>query len=396
MTEKTLKNIPRGIWALGFVSMLMDTSSELIHSLLPIFMVSVLGASVTAVGIIEGIAEATALIVKIFSGSLSDYLGKRKILTVAGYGLAALTKPLFPLANNIATVVAARFIDRVGKGIRGAPRDALIGDLAPPAIRGACFGLRQTLDTLGALLGPVLAIVLMLLFAGNIHAVLWVAVIPAMLAVAVLVFGVKEPENTKPSPAEKKTINLEEVGKMAPAFWQVVIIAALFSLARFSEAFLVLKAQDSGLNAAFVPAVMVVMNLTYVFSAYPAGKLSDHCDRKTVLGTGIALLVAADAVLAFSDGWPVMMGGVALWGLHMGLTQGLLSAMVTDTAPAHLRGTAYGIFNLACGLSLLAGSILAGVLWDHFGAGATFAAGAAIAALVLTLLVFIIKHKKAA
>ena len=339
MSEKTLKNIPRSIWALGIVSLFMDTSSEMIHSLLPVFMVVSLGASVTAVGVVEGIAEATAMIVRIFSGTLSDYLGRRKFLTLIGYGLAAFTKPLFPMADSIGMVMFARFSDRVGKGIRGAPRDALIGDLAPPAIRGACFGLRQSLDTIGAFSGPALAIFLMLLFAGNIQAVMWVAVIPAFLSIAILLVAVKEPKRQS-TEIQKTPIRLNDIRHMGAAYWQLVFIAALFTLARFSEAFLVLKAQDAGLPLVFIPMVMVVMNITYTLSAYPAGKMSDKRDRKVVLLAGVALLMAADIVLAMTENWWMLAAGVSLWGLHMGFTQGLLAAMVTDTAPARLRGTA--------------------------------------------------------
>lgn len=391
MNEKTLKTIPRSIWALGFVSLLMDTSSELIHSLLPLFMVTTLGTSVTAVGIVEGIAEATALIVKIFSGTLSDYLGKRKLLTIIGYGLAAITKPLFPLANSLTTVLAARFIDRIGKGIRGAPRDALIGDLAPPEIRGACFGLRQSLDTIGAFSGPALAVLLMIVLSGNIHAVLWIATIPAFLSIAVLIFGVKEPKKQKTA-TSRPPLHLKDVRQMSTAYWSLVIISALFSLARFSEAFLVLKAQDIGLSMTFAPLIMVVMNIAYALSAYPAGKISDKYDRKAVLLAGIGLLAAADLILAISTNLWTLSAGVILWGLHMGFTQGSMAAMVTDTAQSHLRGTAYGIFNLASGLSLLVSSILAGILWDTFTPSATFLAGAVLAGIVFMCLSYVIKN----
>ena len=371
--------IPAGVWMLGFVSLLMDISSEMIHSLLPLFMVTSLGASAWVVGLIEGLAEATALIVKVFSGVLSDYLGKRKGLAVFGYALGALSKPLFALAPSIGVVLAARLLDRVGKGIRGAPRDAMVADLAPPHLRGAAFGLRQSLDTVGAFLGPLLAVGLMLLWADDFRAVFWVALIPGLLAVALLVFGVREPERQtggqRINPIRRD--NLRRLG--APYGW-VVGIGAVFTLARFSEAFLVLRAQQGGIAVALVPLVMVAMNVVYAVSAYPFGRLADRMSHKGLLALGLVVLIAADLVLASGDHWSVVLPGVALWGVHMGMTQGLLAAMVADTAPADLRGTAYGFFNLVSGLALLLASALAGLLWDQLGAPAPVQAGAGCSA----------------
>ncbi len=322
----------------------MDVSSEMIHSLLPLFMVGTLGASAFAVGIIEGLAESTALIVKVFSGALSDYLGKRKGLALFGYALGALTKPLFAVAPTIGIVLTARLLDRMGKGIRGAPRDALVADIAPPELRGAAFGLRQSLDTVGAFLGPLLAVGLMLLWADDFRAVFWVAVIPGLLAVALLLFGVREPEYHA---AEKRSnpISRENLRRLSGAYWWVVGVGALFTLARFSEAFLVLRAQQGGIPVALVPLVMVAMNLVYAASAYPFGRLSDRMNRKSLLALGLAVLIAADLVLAADNHWTMVLAGVALWGVHMGMTQGLLATMIADTAPADLRGTAYGFFN---------------------------------------------------
>ncbi len=386
------KVIPSSIWALGFVSFFADISSEWIHSLLPVFLVSTLGASVTAVGIVEGIAEATALITKIFSGVISDYLKKRKLLALIGYGLSACTKPLFPLSNSIGMVLAARFTDRIGKGLRGAPRDALIGDIAPTEIRGASFGLRQSLDTAGAVIGPLLAVLLMLVLADNIRTVLWIAVVPAFIAVAILAKGVKEPEH-RYLKAENKSINLSGIRHAGKDYWQLVAVAGVLTLARFSEAFLVLKAQATGLQIAFVPMVMVVMSLTYAFSAYPAGKLSDRLNRYSVLIIGIIFLVAADVFLGLADNLWMLSIGVALWGLHMGFTQGLLAAMVTDTAPEELRGTAYGAYNVVCGVSMLIASVLAGLIWDRFGSSVMFFTGAAFTVIsLLGLLLFRRKH----
>lgn len=381
-SPSVLRQIPSGVWILGFVSMLMDISSEMVHSLLPMFMVTVLGTSAFTVGIIEGLAESTALIVKVFSGALSDYLGKRKGLAVFGYALGALTKPLFAIASGTGIVVTARLLDRVGKGIRGAPRDALVADITPSHVRGAAFGLRQSLDTVGAFTGPLLAVGLMLLWANDFRAVFWVAVVPGLLAVALLLFGVHEP---KRHAGERRTnpIRRENLGRLSGAYWWVVTIGAVFTLARFSEAFLVLRAQQSGVAMALVPLVMVAMNLVYAASAYPFGKLSDRMNHSTLLAAGLVVLIAADLVLASGNHWTTMLAGVGLWGIHMGMTQGLLATMVADTAPANLRGTAYGVFNLMSGLAMLIASGVAGWLWDRYGAATTFLGGAAFAGLAL-------------
>jgi MFS family permease len=383
-----LRAIPAGVWTLGFVSMLMDISSEMIHALLPIYMISVLGASTLAVGFIEGIAEATASITKIFSGALSDWLGRRKELAALGYGLAAFTKPVFPLAPSLSWLVGARFVDRIGKGIRGAPRDALVADLSPPEIRGASFGLRQSLDTIGAFAGPLLAILLMLATADNFTTVFWIAVVPGFLSFFLIAFGVQEPERAGGPKKVKFPLSAAQIARLGRSYWRIVAIAAVFTLARFSEAFLILRAQSVGLPIALVPAVMVLMNVVYAISAYPAGVLSDRMDRYTVLIAGLALLILADAVLALADGVGGVAVGVILWGLHMGLTQGLLAALVADTAPEELRGTAYGMFNLITGLALLAASLIAGELWDVIGPKGTFLAGAIFASMSVAALLW--------
>jgi MFS family permease len=377
------QGIPAGIWALGFVSMLMDISSEMIHALLPVYMVTVLGTSMLAVGIIEGIAEATASVTKVFSGALSDWLGKRKFLTVLGYGLAALTKPIFPLAPSIGWLIAARFIDRVGKGIRGAPRDALIADIAPPELRGASFGLRQSLDTIGAFIGPLLAIAAMWLMDGHFQHVFWIAVVPAFLSVAVIIFAVREPERPEGLRRVRMPLHRDELGRLGPAYWWVVVVAAVFTLARFSEAFLILRAQSLGLSLILVPLVLVIMSLAYSLSAYPAGILSDRMDRVRLLAIGLLLLVAADVLLAFATDMIALFLGVVLWGLHMGFTQGLLASLIAGTAPSELRGTAFGMFNLVTGIALLLASILAGALWDWAGPQGTFLAGGGFTLLTL-------------
>jgi MFS family permease len=366
---------------MGFGSLFMDVSSEMIHSLLPIFMVSVLGASMVTVGVIEGIAEATAAVLKVFSGTLSDYLGKRKFLMILGYGLAAFTKPIFPLATSVGWVFTGRFVDRIGKGIRGAPRDALVADITPEGSRGAAYGLRQALDSVGALLGPLLAVVFMIWLADDIRAVMWMAVVPAFIAVALLVIYVREPENGHASGQARAPLTFADARRLPLRYWLVVLLGAVFALARFSEAFLVLRAQDVGLALGYVPVVMVVMNVFYAGAAYPAGAAADRFSQRSLLLIGLALLIGADVVLAAARDALTVFGGAALWGLHMAFTQGLLSKLVADTVPAELRGTAFGIFNLVSGGALLLASVIAGALWSAIGPPATFLAGAGFAAV---------------
>lgn len=374
-----LRRLPGSIWALGLTSMFMDVSSELVHSLLPIYMSSVLGASMLTIGLVEGIAEATASITKIFSGALSDHWNRRKPLAVLGYGLSALTKPIFPLASSIAWVATARFIDRIGKGIRGAPRDALIADITPPAIRGAAYGLRQALDSVGALLGPLLAVVFMIRLGNNMKAVLWIAAVPAAIAVILLFAGVQEPGRS--GEGSRIPIRLRAMRELGHAYWMIVALGAVFTLARFSEAFLILRAQSIGVSTAYVPLVMIAMNVSYTAAAYPAGAASDSLSYKKLLLGGLAALIVSDLILATAVTAGLVLAGAAIWGLHMALTQGLLSKLVADTSPDALRGTAFGIFNLVAGISALFASLIAGALWASIGPRATFLAGAAFAAI---------------
>lgn len=381
----TLGRIPAGVWVLGGVSMLMDISSEMIHSLLPLFMATTLGTSVVIIGLIEGLAEATALMIKVFSGMFSDYIGKRKGLALLGYGMGALSKPLFALASTSGLVFGARMMDRLGKGIRGAPRDALVADVTPTEIRGAAFGLRQSLDTVGAFLGPLLAVALMLLWNDDFQAVFWIAVIPGVLAVALLFFGLHEPK-TPITHKRTNPIRRENLKRLSRAYWWVVALGFIFTLARFSEAFLVLRAQQLEIPLATIPLVMVAMNLVYSVTAYPFGKLSDRISHSRLLQLGLVVLIFADMALALSQHWSTLLLGVALWGVHMGMTQGLLATMVADTAPAELRGTAFGMFNLLSGVALLLASLGAGVLWETHGAASTFWAGAIICVLALVVI----------
>jgi MFS family permease len=385
--SKLVAALPRSIWALGFVSMFMDISSEMIHALLPVYLVTMLGTSTLTVGFIEGIAEATANITKIFSGALSDRLGKRKLLTTIGYGLAAFTKPFFPLAPTVGWVVSARFIDRIGKGIRDAPRDALIADITPPDLRGAGFGLRQSLDTVGAVVGPLAAIALMAISSNDFRFVFWMAVIPAFISLAVMVLMVREPARHEADTAPR--LRLADAKRLPGRFWAVVGVATVLALARFSEAFLILRSQNVGLPVALVPTVMVVMNVVYALAAYPAGALSDRLGRGGLLAVGVACLIVADLILALGMSVAFVMLGVVFWGLHMALTQGVLASVVADTAPADLRGTAFGVFNFAGGVAMLVASVLAGGLWDAYGPSATFLAGAGFTAVALIGLIFV-------
>jgi MFS family permease len=373
--------MPGGVWALGFVSLLMDVSSEMIHGLLPVFLTSVLGASTEMVGLIEGVGEATASISKLFSGWVSDKLGKRKALTVIGYGLGALSKPLFALAPASSLVLAARFSDRVGKGIRGAPRDAMVGDMVSRDLRGAAYGLRQALDTVGAFAGPLIAIALMATLHDNFRLVFWLALIPGLISVLVLLVAVREPPHE--AAATRVSLKFGDLRTLGAAYWIVVAIGAALTLARFSEAFLILRAQSTGLSLALAPLVLVVMNIVYSLSAYPLGALSDQIDRKLILALGFATLIVSDIVLAVASNVLGVMAGVALWGLHMGMTQGLLAALVADEAPIDLRATSFGVFNFVSGIALLLASLIAGALWETVGPYATFMAGAAFTAVGL-------------
>lgn len=378
------RRLPAGIWALGVASLCMDTSSELIHSLLPVFMATTLGASMLTIGLVQGLAEATASVTKVFSGALSDFLGRRKFLLVLGYGLAAITKPVFPLATSIGWVFAAQFVDRIGKGIRDAPRDALVADITPPELRGAAYGLRQALDSVGAFLGPLLALVLMAALANNIAAAMWFAVLPAFITVVVLIVGVREPATRSAEETHRPPPTLSDARRLPRRYWLVVLVGAVFTLARFSEAFLVLRAQDVGLPLAAVPLVMMVMNVAYAAAAYPAGAAADRVSARTLLLIGLGFLIGADLLLALAHSPLAALVGAALWGLFLAGTQGLLSKLVADTAPPDLRGSAFGIFNLVVGVALLLASVIAGGLWTRLGPSATFLTGAALASIAAT------------
>jgi len=378
------KALPKAIWVLGFVSLLMDISSEIVHGLLPVFLVTVLGASYTSVGLIEGFGEATALILKVLSGPLSDFMKNRKSLVLAGYFMGALSKPLFAIAQSSSFILSARMFDRMGKGIRGAPRDALIADITAPELRGKAYGLRQSLDTVGAFLGPLFAIGLMYLLHNNFRMIFWIALIPGALAVLLIIFGVHEPKHNT---TKKNKWRFNDIRKFSHTFWIVCVFGALLQLARFSEAFLILRTNDLGLAVGLAPLVLVTMNIVYAVIAYPAGVLSDRVDRKIIILIGFLFLILADIAVGLGTNLYWVFSGIILWGIHLGLTQGLLSALVVDSCPTEYRGTAFGIFNLFCAMALILGSPLAGYLWDKYGAATTFLTGAAVALAGIVVLV---------
>jgi MFS family permease len=374
--------LPRGIWALGLVSAFMDVSSEMIHGLLPAFLVTVIGASATSVGLIEGAGEGFALITRVFSGYLSDRLERRKGLIVSGYLLGTLTKPLFALAGGAGLVFGARLLDRFGKGLRGAPRDALIADLTPAHQWGAAYGLRQALDSVGAFVGPLLAVAIMALTADDFRAVFWLAGLPGAVAVAILVLGVREPAGRSVQPV-RAPVSAADLRRLGRAYWLVLVTGVVFSMARFSEAFLLLRAGAAGLAPGLVPLVLVIISLVYALGAYPVGRLSDRLGRRRLLAAGLAFLIIADLILAGATGVWQVAAGAALWGLHLAFTQGLFSALVADTSAAAVRGTAFGVYGLVTGVAVLLASVLAGWLWDRYGAPATFLAGALFSVLAL-------------
>lgn len=378
--------VPRTVWALGLVSLFMDLSSEIIHALLPVFLTTTLGASVAVVGLIDGIGESTASITKIFSGYISDRIGRRKPLILLGYGLGALSKPFFALAGAPAPVLAARFADRVGKGLRGAPRDALVADVTPVELRGTAYGLRQALDTVGAFLGPLAAIALMFALADNMRTIFWIAVIPACIAVLLVLFGVGEPVQRPLTERASFPLRISGLRRFGRQYWMIVALGVVFTLARFSESFLVLRANGEGLPLAWTPLVLVVMNLVYSLGAYPAGAVSDRVDPIWPMLGGLACLIGADLLLAFAPGLIATFAGIALWGAHLALTQGILAKLVADAAPEELRGSSFGLFNLATGLAMLVASVAAGALWDHFGPQSTFITGGVLAIFAAVLL----------
>ena len=389
---KLFPNIPRQVWALGWVSLFTDISSEAIISVLPLFLTTTLGASVTTVGLIEGIAEATASILKVFSGAISDYWGQRKSLAVLGYGLSTFVKPLFAIASSPSWVLLARFADRTGKGIRAAPRDALVADVTDASNRGAAYGLRQSLDTVGALLGPLLAMIVLDRSPQNFRLVFWLAVIPGMIAVMFLVFGVTEPRQQQ-NQQRVNPLNRSALSSLGSNYWWLLLAVLIFNLGNSSDAFLLLKAQQVGIPAAFIPLTLVVQNLTYALFAYPLGRLSDRISRRQLLISGWLIYALVYGGLALVDRAPQFWILLAVYGVHLAMTQGTITALVADLVPANLRGTAFGFLNLAVGLALFPASLLAGLLWQQFGAGVAFAVSSGLAVIAICLLAIVSQKK---
>jgi MFS family permease len=362
----------------------MDLSSEMILSILPIFLVTGLGVSVLTLGLIEGLAEGVASVIKAFSGALSDYLKKRKILVVIGYGLSTLTKPFFALASTATWIFVARFVDRLGKGIRGAPRDSLIADSTSTKIRGTAYSLRQTLDTLGAVLGPIFAIIILYLTTNNFRLVLWFAVIPAVLCIVVLIFGVKESTLKKNISRKKSYFLFENFLKITPVIWLFFLTVFILNLGHFSEAFLLLRSQEIGLKVSFIPVVFVVMNVAYAIVAVPFGHLADRGGFFILIVCGFLILVLADIILALTNSVGWMFVGIIFWGIHLGMTQGLLLAMISKLSPLELRGTSFGLFHAISGVALLTASLIAGYLWQYYYSGLIFFVSAIITLVGIT------------
>jgi Major Facilitator Superfamily. len=373
------QRLPLTIWGLGLGSLLMDTSSELVHSLSPVLLVNVLGASVVAVGMIEGVAEGIAAFTKVFAGAASDYFRRRKTLIVLGYALAALAKPLFPLATSASWVFAARFIDRMSKGIRDAPRDALVADITAQTERGAAYGLRQALDSLGSVVGPILAVLLMLALSGKIRTAMWIAVIPGILAVIVVALLVREPHQKQA--AVREPPDWGKARELPPRFWLIVTVGAIFTAARFSDSFLILRARDIGLSASYAPMIIVVLSCICAAGAYPAGVASDRISPRNLLLIGLGFLIAADVVLGVGHSIVPIFAGGALWGVHLALTQGVFAKIISDFVPVDLRGTGFGIFDLARGVAFVIANVVAGWWWRMSGAPAAFFSAAAFATI---------------
>lgn len=380
--------LPKQIWALGFVSLLMDISSESIQGVLPIYLISSMGATATTLGLFEGVTEAMALVVKVFSGSLSDWMKKRKPLVIAGYFMGAISKPLFALANSVSMIFFIRLFDRIGKGVRGAPRDALMADIVPNNLRGQAFGLRQSLDTIGAFIGPILAMIVLSISNNDFSLLFWIAAIPGFLAVGVLFFGVHEKERSE-SIRPMSRLQFSDLKNFKKDYWLVVLLGCIFQLSRFSEAFLILKGKELGLPIESSPLVFIVMNIVYALTAYPIGNLSDKIGRSFFLIMGFIILIVADVLLATTSSIYLTFIGIALWGLHMGFSQGVLSAMVADTCPPQYKGTAYAFYNLFSAVALMLASTIAGSLWDNFGSQMTFFTGAGLAMVSLLLYIFL-------
>jgi len=386
-SSHALSRLSPNIALLGLVSLLTATSSAMVYGLLPVFLVKVLGASIGIVGVMEGLAEASNSAMRLLSGITSDWIGRRKPVVAFGYLLSAANKLVFPMAESVSIVFVARLVDRFGKGVRDAPRDALISDLTPSHIRGSGFGLRTALYTMGFVLGPLAAIGLMVASGDNFRLVFAIAVAPAFAAVGILLFAIGE-DPAQSSREARFRIRLSHLSRLPAAFWWSISVASLLSLARYSPAFLVLKASDVGIDPAFVPLILVFTHTVFSAAAYPFGALADRVDHRLQLALAVAVLLAADLVLAAGGTMVTAFLGASLWGLQMGVSEGLLSASVANAAPDDLRGTAFGIYQLAFGLAAFGASGTAGALWSIGGPPLAFGVSACVAAGVVPVLAF--------
>ncbi len=390
-SKKRLKNIHRNVWILGLVSLFTDFGTKAIQSILPLFLVSVLGANVSIIGLIEGIAESTASILKLFSGALSDYWGRRKELAILGYGLSTAIIPLFALANSPLWVLVARFGDRLGKGIRVAPRNALVADVTPIEQRGAAYGLRQTLDTIGAFSGPLVATIILLISGQNFRLVFWVALVSGIISVCLLVKGIRETPSSKEK--RSKLIQWDTFQQLGRNYWVLVLAATLFNLGHFSDAFLLLKAQHIGIANAWIPLSMIVMNFSYMLSAYPLGLLSDRMGRKQLLVVAFWLFSLVYLGFAWVQQPQQIWGLFALYGVYLGMSQGILLALVADVTPSELRGTGFGVINLVIGIILLPANLLAGFVWETANPQIPFLLGSFLAILASFILLLGVRQR---
>jgi len=385
------KGLTRNVIILGFVSLLNDGASEMIYPLLPVFLTAVLGAGPVALGIIEGIAESTASLLKLTSGYLSDRVRRRKGWIVAGYSISNVIRPLIAIATSWPQVLALRFSDRVGKGLRTSPRDAIIADSTPPEFRGMAYGFHRAMDHGGAIIGPLLATGLLLVLHDtpqeNLKTVFLLSFIPGLLAVCLLFVGLREKPVDGPRPALSSGFNFRAAWAGMPAgFRKYLAIILAFTLGNSTDAFLLLRAQQLGVSIALLPAIWVALHVVKMGFSVPGGILSDRIGRKKVIVTGWIVYALVYGGFAFASSqwhvWALFM----VYGVYFGLTEGVEKALVADFAPVHLRGSAFGLYHLIVGIGALPASLLFGLVWQKFGAAAAFGMGASLAMLASVML----------
>jgi MFS family permease len=365
----------RNVLALAAVSLLTDVASDMTYPLLPLFLATTLGASATAVGAIEGAAESTAALLKLASGWLSDRVSRRKPLVLAGYGIASLIRPLIGLAQSVTQVLGIRVTDRIGKGIRTAPRDALVADSVDPAIRGRAFGFHRAADHAGAVIGPLLAFALLRWGGLEVRQIFLLTAIPGALAVLALLVGVREVPREMPEASRK----LDLRAPLGRRFWSFLAVLLVFTLGNSTDAFLLLRARDLGIDAALIPILWALLHVVKSLSSTPGGALSDRIGRKPLLVAGWILYAAVYFALARADAAWQAWALFAVYGIYFGLTEGVEKALVADLVPEDRRGAAFGWYNLALGIAALPASLIFGTIWDRAGAPAAFGFGAAMA-----------------